>query len=195
MAVTISCFLPNEAYAKTNTYYGDYGITGGTVCYSTRVKYTYDTVNGRKVTSKKGNYKTKASYTCQKTKKNGTHYSLSRAEMDIYSVTINATIPLDILKSVVPSRASKLIGDSISVGATKSKSQTITCSGDGYLYKKGDVAKLQVRDITETEVRTLTCQKQKQNLYGKWVNVGKPYTKKITIVNEYPDHRIKEILK
>lgn len=121
--------------------------------------------------------------------------NVSRAEMNTYSVTISATIPLDILKSVVPDRAAKLIGGSISAGATKSKSETITCAGDGYLYKKGDVAKLQVRDITETEVRTLKCQKQKQTISGKWVDVGKSYTKKITIVNKYPDHRIKEVLK
>lgn len=195
LAISISCCFSNKAFAKTNTYYGDYGITGGQVCYATRVKYTYDTVNGKSVTSKKSEYKTKASYTCSKTKKQGTHYSLSRAEINSYSVSINASIPLDILKSVVPERAASLIGGSISVGVTKTNSETITCAGDGYLYKKGDVAHLQVRDITETEVRTLKCQKQQQNINGKWKNVGNSYTKKITIVNKYPDHRIKEVLK
>lgn len=59
LAISISCCFSNKAFAKTNTYYGDYGITGGQVCYATRVKYTYDTVNGKSVTSKKVNIKQK----------------------------------------------------------------------------------------------------------------------------------------
>lgn len=50
------------------------------------------------------------------------------------------------------------------------------------------VAKLQVRYITETEVRTVQCQKQDSTIsQPKWHNVGSSYTKKITIKNQYPD--------
>lgn len=197
MFLVICLFIgtTSDVYAATKIYYGDYGIVGGIMCHSTRVKYTYDTVSGKTVNKSKGKWTTVATYTCSKTKKKGQSYSLSRSETTTLSTSINATIPLDILKSVVPDKVSSLIGNGIGVGVTKSKSESVTCSGSGTLYNKGDIAKLQVRYITKTQVRTLICQKQVQATSGKWENSGSTYKKKITIINKYPDHRIKEVTK
>lgn len=191
IAIGISFCFPSNVNAKVFTYYGDY-TTWGFLCHSRRVKYTYDSSKGRKCSTSKSDWKTVDSFTCSKTTKKGQHYSLSHQESTTDSVNVSATIPLKFLKQIVPDKIASIIGDSISAGKTKSKTKSNSCSGDGYLYKKNQVAKLQVRYVTETEVRTVVCQKQYDDITGKWHNSGSPYNKIVTIKNKYPDQRIIE---
>ncbi|HAV90947.1 hypothetical protein [uncultured Eubacterium sp.] len=181
-----------NTYAKVKTYYGPEHSSGTQmIAHAERTKYTYDSADDD-ISYTHSNWKTINSFTCSKTTKKGQSYSLSHTVSTTYSVSISASIPFDFIKTIVPKKIEDIMKGSISVGETKSISESTTCSASGVLYKKGQVAELQIRNTTKKRVRIVKCQDQWQSISGEWKNSGKTYEKKIITTHTYPDHRVIE---
>ena len=177
LTITMVMVFPYVAEAKTTTYYDDYGIAGGVVCYSTRVKYTYDTAD-KTVKNSKGKTSTVISKVENKSKGNATR-STTVSNTKSTSYTISGKVPQTVYQKILNCNLE------LSVGVTKTESQTISATVSADLPAKS-YSEVYLRYDTKTTVYNVVCQKQKQNISGKWVNVGKPYTKKLTKIEKVP---------
>ncbi|SKA68076.1 hypothetical protein SAMN02745111_01526 [Eubacterium uniforme] len=192
LLIVLTLSNPIDTYAKVQTYYGPEHSSGTQmIAHATRTKYTYDSTDDD-ISYTHGNWKTINSFTCSKTTKKGQAYTLSHTVNTIYSVSISASIPFEFIEKIVPKKIEDIMKGSISVGVTKSISESTTCSSSGVLYKKGNVAELQIRNTTKKRVRIVKCQDQWQSISGEWKKSGKTYEKKIITTHTYPDHRVIE---
>lgn len=166
----ISMFVTSEPVYAATVHYGDYGITGGIMCYSTRVKYTQTSCTS---TTTKGS-KTKVA-TIENTGSTKATKSITLSETTSRSYSVSANIPLDIIKADVKA----------TIGGSVSYSKTISVSASAEVPKKSS-SSVYLRYDTTTTTYTYTCQKQQQNIYGEWINVGKTYTKTLKVVTKVP---------
>lgn len=169
----VMCFSmllnPISVIAKGKTYYGNYGVTGGIMCYGTRVKYVEISYTDRETCGKRkkvGKVQNTNNYPATK------GFAISRNTTRTYSAS--GALPEKIMKDIKLTVGGSL---SYSYGLQLNASAKVPANTTAPVYLRYD---------TEIETWTYTCQKQQQNIRGKWYNVGKPYRKTVTVKTVVP---------
>lgn len=174
VTIFVGAAMPTSASAYSKqTYYTNYGCTWGTMSYATRTKVTSTVVStNTSYTSKQkvGSVKNTSKYTAKKT------FTISKTSSRSYSFSASADVPVKLLKNDVK----------LTIGGSLTFSETLTLSAMVDVPAK-TTSPVYLRYEKESIKYKYVCQKQQQDIYGKWRNVGKSYTKYATVTTSVPE--------